>query len=106
VRSPQSCTTPGHRRQIRAPPRSADHRNRARVVGLAAREKLLRLADAHRLTDVRVDGLGGLVVTPPADDAGYRAVRAFAAAAADTVGAWVNIVAVDAPGAPTDRAPL
>lgn len=87
-------------------PGSPGLRRATRNQVLADREELLRLADVHRLTDVRIDGLGDLVVTPPADDAGYRAVRAFAAAAAEAVGAWVNVVAAAAPGVPTDPTPL
>ncbi|MCZ2818026.1 DUF2442 domain-containing protein [Modestobacter sp. VKM Ac-2984] len=73
---------------------------------LAAGPRLLHLADMHGLTDPGVDELGDLVVTLTAGEAGYQALRTFAAAAADAVGAWVNVVAADAPGAATATTPL
>ena len=73
---------------------------------LAARAQLLHLAHVHGLTDPGVDELGDLVVTLPTGEPGYRTLRAFAAAAAEDVGAWVNVLAADAPGAPTDLTPL
>ena len=73
---------------------------------LAARAQLLHLADVHALTDPGVDDLGDVVVTLSVGESGYRALRVFAASAADSVGAWVNVVAADAPGAPTDLTPL
>ncbi len=74
---------------------------------LAMREELRRLAEAHDLRDPRVDQLGAVIVTPPADDPGYGSLKRFAAAAAAAVGVWVNVVASDAsPVASTETTPL
>jgi hypothetical protein len=73
---------------------------------LAARERLRRLAADHRISRPRVDAIGTVVVTMPADDPGYRSLTHFAADAAEVVGVWVNVVADDAPAAATDTTPL
>ncbi|MCZ2826007.1 MULTISPECIES: DUF2442 domain-containing protein [unclassified Modestobacter] len=73
---------------------------------LAARDRLRRLAADHRISRPRVDVIGTVVVTLPADDPGYRSLTHFAAAAAEVVGGWVNVVADDAPAAATDTTPL
>ena len=57
--------------------------------------------------DPRGDQLGAVIVTPPADDPGYGTLKRFAAAAAESVGTWVNVVVSDAsPVASTDSTPL
>jgi hypothetical protein len=38
----------------------------------------------------------------PADDPGYRSLARFADQAAEVVGRWVNVVADNAPAAPTE----
>ena len=82
-------------------------RTAARSEVLAAREELRRLAEAHGLRNPRVDQLGAVIVTPPADDPGYGTLKRFAAAAAESVGSWINVVASDAsPVASTDSTPL
>jgi hypothetical protein len=74
---------------------------------LEVREELRLLAEAHGLRDPRVDQLGAVIVTPPDDDPGYGSLKRFAAAAAEAVGARVNVVSSDAsPVASTDTTPL
>ena len=81
---------------------TADGPTATREQVLAARTFLRRLAADHDLSDPRVDATGAVVVTMPDDEISYRPLRAFAAAAAQALGVWVNTVAADAPGAPTD----
>jgi hypothetical protein len=74
---------------------------------LAARLQLRPLAQRHGLTRPRVTASGAVLVGIP-DDPGYGPLKRFAAEAADVVGAWVNVVAEDAPeaAAATDTTPL
>jgi hypothetical protein len=73
----------------------------------AVRAELRRLAETQGLRDLRVDHLGVVLVTMPADDSGYGSLKRFAAAAAAAVGAWVNVVASEAsPVTSTDTTPL
>lgn len=65
---------------------------------IAARRNLRILAERHGVTRPRVTASGAILVGIP-DDPGYAALKRFAAEAAAVVGAWVNVVAEDAPGA-------
>jgi hypothetical protein len=91
-----------NRRAARLPPMHTATRGEV----LAARDELRRLAADHRLSRPRVDADGAVVVTMPADDPGYRTLKAYAAAAAEVVGIRVNIVADDAPTVSTDTTEL
>jgi Protein of unknown function (DUF2442) len=73
---------------------------------LAARDELRRLAADHLLSRPRVDDDGAVVVTMPTDDPGYRTLKAYAAAAAEVAGIWINIVADDAQAASADTTEL
>lgn len=83
---------------LTVPDVTVDDRTATRDEVLAARQQLRRLAAEHRLTRPGVDAAGAVVVTMPADDLGYGALKRFAAAASEVVGSWVNVVAADAPG--------
>jgi hypothetical protein len=52
----------------------------------AVRAELRRLAETQGLRDLRVDQLGVILVTMPADDSGYGALKRFASAASAAVG--------------------
>ncbi len=85
---------------------TVDDRTATRDAVLAARQRLRRLAAEHGLTRPRVDAAGAVVVTLPADDPGYGALKRFAGAALEVVGSWVNVVAADAAAAPVHTTPL
>jgi hypothetical protein len=74
---------------------------------LAARRELRGLAVRHGIAHPRVTASGAVLISVPGDG-GYRRLERFAAAAAAVVGAWVNVVAEDAPWAAgaTDITPL
>ena len=66
---------------------------------LAARLALRHLGDGHGVIKLQVTSSGAVLVSvPPGCD--YRWLEQFAADAAAVVGAWVNVVAEDAPWAP------
>jgi hypothetical protein len=71
---------------------------------LTHRVELAALARAHGLRDPRTDSTGVIIVH--ADAPGYGAVRRFATAASQTVGAWVNVITDDVPAARTSTDPL
>lgn len=64
---------------------------------LGARKRLGELAAVERLSAVRVDIAGTVIVHSEA--AGYGPVRRFATSASNEVGAWVNVITDDVPAA-------
>jgi hypothetical protein len=86
------------------PHSTATERLATRLEVVAHREALRRLADAHGLSTPRVSPTGTVIVHN--DAPGYRAVRRFATAASDVVGAWVNVVTDDVTAAEVDTATL
>lgn len=85
-------------------PSTATDRVATRDEVVAQRAALRRLTDEHGLVSPRVSATGTVVVH--SDDPGYRAVRRFATAASDLVGAWVNVVTDDVPTARVDTTAL
>lgn len=67
----------------------------------AARPELRNLAERHGLGRPRVTALGTVLVAIP-DESDNGPLKRFAAEAATTVGAWINVVAEGAPWAPTE----
>jgi len=91
---------------IPAPPADR-HVVASREQVLVVRGKLRDLAMQQGLTRPRVTASGAVLVGLP-DERDTESFRRFAAQAASTVGAWVNVVAEDAPWAPprSDAVPV
>jgi hypothetical protein len=75
----------------------ANDRVATRSEVLAHRVELAALARANGLRDARADRAGVVIVH--SDAPGYGAVRRFATAASQLVGAWVNVITDDVPAA-------
>lgn len=61
------------------------------------RGQLRELAASEKLSDVRVDATGTVIVHSEA--LGYGPLRRFATAASSRIGAWVNVITDDVPAA-------
>lgn len=72
-------------------------RTATRAEVLAVREQLRRLAAKQRLTELRVDVAGTVIVH--SDAPGYGPLRLFAREASQLIGVWVNVITDDVPAA-------